>query len=127
MYEGKVLLKKSEISVFGEVGGACLDLAGGGTRHTQGMLGLRNLVRSPIYKYVGKGKESEWSQRINIKKIRRSKVSGDPFVGSAIGCLRISRQPTSQCTQFEGSPHQASRGFHRQLSTWRLWNEGNLV
>lgn len=73
------------------------------------------LVKGRIYKYVRKGEEVEWIQRINItKKIRRSKVSGNPFVGSAIG---ISRQPTSNCTQFAGSPHQASKGFHRQLAT----------
>lgn len=61
--------------------------------------------------------ELEWIRRDNIKRIGRSKVSGDPFVGSTIGCLRISRQPTNDSGQFEGSPHQASRGFHRQLPT----------
>ena len=48
------------------------------------MLGLREVVEGPIYRWAKKGRKI-WNGFlwINIKKkIRGSKVSGDPFVGS---------------------------------------------
>ena len=54
--EGKVLLQQREVLVFCEVWEACLDLAGGRTRLTQEMLGLRRVVNSSIYKIGEEGR-----------------------------------------------------------------------
>ena len=114
MKVGRISLEKSAILAFGDVGEACLDVVEwqdttytGDARSEKGGEGS----------HIQAGEELEWIRRIYIKKGRRSKVSGDPFVGNANGCLQISRQPHGGYRQIDGSPHQASKGFHRQLPT----------
>ena len=98
MYEARVLLTQSETLVSRGNGEACLDLAG--KRLTQEMLGPRT---GPIYKV---GEEVEGMSGTNIKKMRRSKVVGaTPWSEVQLDVFEFSRQPTSDCRQFEGSPH----------------------
>ena len=114
----RVLLEEGGMLVSEDDVGACLDLAGRRTRPTQEILGLRIMVVGQVYKWVKRREELEWIQRINIKKIRGRKVSGaTPSSEVQLHALGISRQPTSDCRQFEGTPHQASSDIHRQLPT----------